>query len=351
MYQLNWHVIDISHNYILNRIDDECIILFDDKQYVTFNMMFYENLVFTSNVCKTDFNQSHLCELFEETIAAKLTKVAKYDKVFISLIYNDSNNICNSETAIPIVNIGIFILSGFELLKDNFSNTIKYFVINITKGLEPNETNMELLRQEYYPEMFDSLADEAFINQNGYHFNLMKALYESYIRLKESNTNMYVELFMEEKYYSVVSILDIIENIKDNWSSWQVIWYSSIHKLSKAQPFKLYKPIKVSNTISKKYKNINENQSILSVNKLLSKKSILSIKSKEDNELDELINKTKTVSLNDKEEKRKKVLSKYNKYCGSKHFHYINKLKVEKMKKQQLQDISDMLKDIKITKK
>lgn len=348
MFQLNWHVIDISHNFILNRINDDCIILLDDKQYLTFNMMFYQDLVFTSNACKTDFNQSHLCELFESSIAAKLAKVAKYDKVFISLIYNDSYNICNSKTANPIVNIGIFVLSGFKMLKTNFPSTIKYFVINITKGLEPNETNMELLRQEYYPEMFDSLTDEAFINQNGYHFNLMKALYESYIHLKESNNNMYIDLFMEENYYNVVSILDIIENIKDNWSSWQVMWYSNIHKLSGATPFKLYKPIKVSDTVSKKYKNINENQSILSVNKLLSSKLTFSQsgKLKQVDEIDEIINKTKSVSLNDKEEKRKKVLAKYNRYCGSKHFHYVDKLKVEKMKKQR--DIIDMMKTVAI---
>jgi hypothetical protein len=343
--QLNWNLFNLSNNYLLQKKIDDCIILYDDKDYILFNIKYYQDFIYITNnnyYC----DREELQNIFETEVEDVIKDYITYNDYYISPIYYTE-----TDEGLIIGNIGIFITSNFcfkpgkELREytQSFMTIIKY-------GLEPTETDIEELKTHRYPELKAEIDDILYIKQAGFYFNIFKSLYYT---CNKSNNNTYINLAIKDKNdINPIDMKDLLRTIYPNWEKLQIIWRSNKYAIT--QYFKVKPWISMENitdNTTKKYRNIIFNQSLMSENKVINSlnlhtaitdKSNELIDKKEDN-IETLIKKINKVSISKKSNnKDKKLLTNYAKYSGSKHLHYIKKEKIKD------KFILDMLKELNI---
>ena len=87
-YQLNWHLFNLSNNYLLKKKIDNCIILNDDKEYISVNLKYYQDILFITEENTVDFNKNNnnLIQLFRNNIEYKLKELLDYDEYYLAPI-------------------------------------------------------------------------------------------------------------------------------------------------------------------------------------------------------------------------------------------------------------------------
>ena len=355
MIQLNWHLFNISNNYIISKHLDDCIILHDDKKYFMFNIKHYEDFKFISTTNQKISKINYVNE-FVNSVKDTLNEYITYDEEIIILPIYNNELLENNMDIKNIVNIGIFILKKIKFNKKLNSNNLLFMPI-VKYGIEPINYNIDELRQEHYKELKSDIDDIIYIKQNGFYFNLINSIYkteniETKFK-KEQFINLYMNTINDNHKINIINVLDII---RDFWPNWQIIWRGNKQNITK---YLKYKPWEISVQeltcnielikTNKKYANIIHNQSLLNCNNVINSLDLL---------INKIIDDTNNLKINDDENKKKiskitnnnkfkydraKILKNYNNFSGSKHLHYICKDKIKNL------EIKKLLEDLYIT--
>lgn len=372
-YQLNWHLFNLSNNYLLKKKIDNCIILNDDKEYISVNLKYYQDILFITEENTVDFNKnnSNLIQLFKNNIEYKLKELLDYDEYYLAPIY--SNIITKQKKQISVINIGIFILSKFKFKSEKYNETIFTFFLSIKYGIVPSNDNIEDLKTNKYPELKSNIDNILYYKQSGFYFNLLRCINYSY---KSANLVKNIELPINSKNeLHILDIGELFENAHSYWSNWQIIWRNTNEDIRKFLKFKPKNNMEfITDNETKKYRNIVVNQNLMSQNRLInsifdnsnnnSSNSNNIRNNYNENNYQKLSNyfipiKDNLVNSNDKfndkcneNEKMTNVISKlsklsfknndgeclssfpnriknYSKFSGSKHLHYLKKEKVK----------------------
>jgi hypothetical protein len=351
-YQINWQLLDLSSNYLLKKKIDNCVILYDDKDYVLVTIKYFKKLLFTTYHME-DVYAEDMEVIFKSQIEENLQSLINYSEYKLAPIY-----FSEGEMGCQIINIGIFILDGFSIKKSNESIIGKdfrqCFMSVIKHGIEATNTNVEELRKERYPELKSEIDDILYIKQAGFYFNLLKSLYQT---CQKSINKTYIEVpICSQNDIRLIDITELLETAYPHWIKWQIIWRSNKYAIT--QYFKGKKwnsESNITDNISKKYRNIIFNQSLMSENKVLNslsasvfkpiktvtknKKGFKNTLKKTD--IDTTIEKMSNINICGKKYNFELQLKKYSKFSGSKHLHYLQKEKIKEL------SISEMLKDLK----
>jgi hypothetical protein len=338
-YQLNWQLFDLSGNHLLKKKLDNCVILYDDKDYILVSFKYYKNVLFTTYHENIDVND--LSYLFINNVEDQLKELINYSEYILAPIYFSED-----KEDLQTVNIGIFILDKFTVNKNMekyIGEDIRHCFMSVIKyGLEPICTDIDELKTKRYPELKADIDDILYIKQAGFYFNLLKSLYytcyksinKTYIPIN-TNTNI------------LIDIAEIFETAYPHWDNWQIIWRSNKYAITNYFKNKKWNSeSNLTDNTTKKYRNIVFNQSLMSKNRVInSLEDFHSIPKKKrtgfkKTDMDITIEKMGNMNICGKNHSFEKQLKKYSKFSGSKHLHY---LQVEKVKEKH---ISDMLKDL-----
>lgn len=358
--QINWHLFNISNNYLLRKKIDDCIILYDDKDYITFNVRYYEDILHMTNH-NLPFESMNIYNIFETEIEGKLKQIITYEDFCLVPIY-----FSETKQGIQIINIGIFIMSKFAFKANKYYDEFHHCFMSLIKyGIEGTDTNIKELREKNYPELKADIDDVLYIKQAGFYFNLFKSLYYSY---NNSLNKIYIKLPIEtENNIYMIDVVDIFKTIYPYWQRWQIIWRSNKYAITQYLKFRPWTSMSsITDNTTKKYRNIVFNQSLMSENQVLNSLPDFSLAGKygnppindkvnkkkrtkrikdiddSDKELSTIIDKIGTLQLRKGSITKEKQLANYSRFSGSKHLHYLKKDKIKE------KSILNMLKDLHI---
>lgn len=353
-YLLNWHIFDLSNNWLIRKKMDDCIIISDDKYYFNFHIRYYHDILFNS-IYTDELNSINFDREFEDKMKTKIDALIKYSEYYITPIYFSNLLNIDANGYDCIISVGIFVLKDFRFINSsvdhdyfahNFMSLIKY-------GIEPTNISVDELRSKHYPELKTELDDMLYIKQSGYYFNLFKSFYKSY---KHSLNKIYIKLpIKNENDIYMIDIMEIFEIIYPNWQDWQIIWKTNKTAIMEYIKFKPWQTMStITDSKTKKYRNIILNQSLIydndvlklyikslnesddseSINKLGHKMDKINIDSKKCKKhlIDTqscLIKSFGKLNLRKKNYDRNKQLENYSKFTGSKHLHYLQKNKIK----------------------
>ena len=157
-HKINWHLFNLSNNYLLRKKIDDCIILYDDKDYLTFNIRYYKDILYTTNH-ELPFECIDLYNIFETKIESKLKQIITYGEYYLAPIYFSETKQC-----VKVVNMGIFIMSDFAFNVDNNFDEFHHCFMSLIKyGIEPTETEIEELKVKRYPELRADVDDVLYV--------------------------------------------------------------------------------------------------------------------------------------------------------------------------------------------
>lgn len=357
-YQLNWHLFNLSNNYLLQKKLDDCIILYDDKDYINVNLKYYQDILFITNT--NTFVNNYLCDIFEKEVESQLADIISYGEYVVVPIY--SNITLKNKKQITVVNIGIFILSDFKFKTNTvYMDSTYIFILRIKYGLEATETDVEELKKKCYPELKADVNDILYIKQAGFYFNLFKCFNYTY---KHNNNKIQLELPVNSiDDLVLVDIGDIFENAHSYWDKWQIIWRSNKHAITQYLKYKPWNSMSsITDNTTKKYRNIVFNQSLMSENKVINSLSEFNCArfihnidnqfkpinnanntdtntntkrkvkgSSKDDDMTAIISKIGDMSLHKGKTRKtyEQRLSNYSRFTGSKHLHYLKREKVK----------------------
>jgi hypothetical protein len=349
-YQLNWHLFNLSNNYLLKKKIDDCIILYDDKDYINVILKYYQDVLFITNT--NTFDNNNLYDIFKKDVETQLSNIINYGEYLIVPIY--SNTTLKNKNQITIINIGIFILSDFKFKKKLvYTDISNIFLLHIKYGIVENDDDIEELKTRRYPELKSNVDNILYIKQAGYYFNLFKCFNYTY---KNSNKKIQLELPVNSKdELHIVDIGDIFENAHSYWDNWQIIWRSNKYAITKYFKGREWNSMNsITDNVSKKYRNIVFNQSLMSENKVINSINNINIDIINSNnikiknnvdinyDLSQVINKVSNLSLHKNKKTYEERLKSYSKFSGSKHLHYLKKEKIKD------KAIIEMLKELNI---
>lgn len=338
---LNWHVFNLSNNYILSKVIDNCIILHDDKQAALINLIYYPNL---SLSVEKDFhlendkiiNDYYIENIFDKEIFSALSKKLNFKQYFISPLPKIS-------IEDNIYNIGVFILSGFSFKTSTLANLNKDFIsktimTKLYKGITVLSNDLKALKETYYPELKSTVDNSVYLKQEGFQFNLFLSIFNT---IKNEDTTINIISNGQENEITLSNIFNICKIYSPNW---QIIWRSSkinIYKGLKQLPW--HDMEHITEDSSKKYKNIIKNQQYYSINNvanniignmesenMINQFSNLGINNNElkDYEEDKIVAKLGAITISKKINRkvdRATRLKRIAAITGSKHLHYLEK--------------------------
>lgn len=369
---LNWSLFNLSNNTFLDKIKLDCIILRDDKKFAPIHMYYYTDIHYTTFYTynfKDIINDIDYMNEYETKIKSQLELIANVNntELLIYPIYNNFDNYENSDNyetnetpkgikKCNVINVGIFILNNFSFkCYTYYAYRIYNFMLSINNGLvcDSNISKLETIKEEYYPDLFSSLKDNVFINQNGYNFNIIKSICSTKknienktIKLRISgniNGNLNnIDYTTEEIIYKKINIYEILQKLENKWPIYQIIWNTSQIWLKSHNPYNSFQSglnnMLITNNTTDKYKNIAYNQYLLQYNLPLIEYNNLSIN--KHNDIDDLVSSVSQLNVSKSKkiskcsspikDTRKERLKKYAKYSGSKHIHYYRKEKADK---------------------
>lgn len=339
-YQLNWQLFDLSSNHLLKKKVDNCVILYDDKDYILVTIKYYKKLLLTT-YHSDDVYAEDMTKIFISQVEEKLQNLINYSEYVLAPIY-----FSEGEMGCQIINIGIFILDGFSinvnkesLIGEDFKQC---FMSVIKHGIEPTSTDVNELRTERYPELKADIDDILYIKQAGFYFNLLKSLY--YTCQKSINKTYISVPISSQNDIRLIDIAELLETAYPHWTSWQIIWRSNKYAITQYFKGKRWdSESDITDNTSKKYRNIIFNQSLMSENRVLkslsdsvfrpikpdieNKKGFKPNKKKSD--IDTTIEKMGNMNICGKKSGVELQLKKYSKFSGSKHLHYLQKEKIK----------------------
>jgi hypothetical protein len=340
-YQLNWQLFDLSSNHLLKKKLDNCVILYDDKDYILVSFKYYKDVLFTTYHEDIDIND--LTYLFINNVENQLRELINYTEYILAPIYFSED-----KEELQIVNIGIYILDKFIVNKNMEKyigeDTRNCFMSVIKYGLEPTCTDIDELKNKRYPELKADIDDILYIKQAGFYFNLLKSLYYTCYK---SNNKTYITIPINSNTDVIIDIAEIFEIAYPYWDKWQIIWRSNKYAITNYFNNKKWNSeTNLTDNTTKKYRNIVFNQSLMKNNKVInSLKEFNSIQKSErpktkKTDIDITIEKIGNMNICGKKHSFEKQLQKYSKFSGSKHLHYLQSEKIKEKR------ITDMLKEL-----
>lgn len=357
-YQLNWQIFDISSNYLMKKKIDDCIILYDDKDYILFVIKHYKEFLY-STYHNNEIGTFELENIYKSEVEAVIKKLIDYTEYHLAPIY-----FSETETDMIIVNIGIFIIKDMKIVNDRIGNVCSQcFMAVLNEGIEPINADIDELREKRYPELKTDIDDILYIKQAGFYLNLFKAIYYT---CEKSNNKVYITIPIKSlEDTRIIEIADAFNNAYPYWVQWQIIWRSNRYAITQYFKAKEWNSMRgITDNITKKYRNIVFNQSIMSENRVLNSLNLPAFKPIKPNNgysnnkkhsthkksknpsgntfsnldsIDTTINKFSNLNICGKNIKfncNKKVgesneLVKFAKFSGSKHLHYLQKDKIK----------------------
>jgi hypothetical protein len=264
-YQLNWQIFDISSNYLMKKKIDDCVILYDDKDYILFVIKYYKELLFNT-YHNEEIDATTLEDIYKTEVENEIKKLIDYSEYQLAPIY-----FSEIEEGFIIVNIGIFIIKGMKNVvnKSKLGNVCSQcFMAILKEGIEPINADIDELRVKRYPELKTDIDDILYIKQSGFYLNLFKSIYLTSV--KSTNKSYITIPIMSLDDTKTIDISNAFIAAYPHWERWQIIWRSNRYAITQYFKSKRWNSMScITDNITKKYRNIVFNQSIMSENHVL----------------------------------------------------------------------------------